>query len=268
MKPLRGYAQGPYGQIHYQDTVSGDIPLVLCSQSPMTSRQFDRVYPTLAAEGIRAIGIDTPGFGMSDPPDFVPAIDDYARAIPAVLDHLGIEKANVGGHHTGCKISMSAALQFPERVSSVILSGPAPMSAEQQQQFIDTVLEDEKNFTHHADGSHLTKLFTKRYPWVENLDDGTELCTGYIVQGLMGTGPFWYGHNAAFTYDGAEALTKMTHPGLILFNTGDMLYPLAEKTRELAPNFAYAEIEDGGVDITDQKPAEWTREVVSFLRSL
>ena len=175
MTPRRGYADGPFGQIHFQDTGHGDQALVLCPQSPMTSKQFDRVYGPLAEKGIRAIGIDTPGFGMSDPPDFVPTIDDYAKAIPAVLDHVGLASASAGGHHTGCKISMSAAIQFPDRVDSVVLSGPAPMSREQQQEFIDTVLQEEKNFTHQSDGSHLTKLYQKRYPWVENLEDGAEL---------------------------------------------------------------------------------------------
>ncbi len=268
MTPRRGYADGPFGQIHYQDTGHGDQALLLCPQSPMTSKQFDRVYGPLAEQGIRAIGIDTPGFGMSDPPDFVPTIDDYAKAIPAVLDHLGLASASAGGHHTGCKISMSAAIQFPDRIDSVVLSGPAPMSREQQQEFIDTVLQEEKNFTHHPDGSHLTKLYQKRYPWVENLEDGAELCTSYVMQGLMGLGPFWYGHNAAFTWDGAEGLQKVTQPGLIIFNTGDMLYPLAGKTRELVPHFTYAELEDGGVDITDQKPDEWTAVVVDFLKGL
>ena len=42
-------------------------PLILCPQSPMSSRQYDRVYPLLAEAGIRAIGIDptrTRGAGL------------------------------------------------------------------------------------------------------------------------------------------------------------------------------------------------------------
>jgi len=261
----RGYADGPYGQIHFQDTETGDTPLVLCPQAPMTSRQFDRVYPLLAKAGIRAIGIDTPGFGMSDAPDFVPGIADYAKAIPAVLDHLGLASAHAVGHHTGAKIVVHASLDYPERIQSLIFSGPAPMSVEEQKEFIDTILVREKDFAPKADGSHFAELFVKRLPWIKDEPDGLDLCHGYTVQQLMGFGPFWYGHNAAFHYDSAAAMQKVTHPAMVLINTGDMLYAMAQKTMQLCPHFAYAELEGGGVDITDQNPVGWTNEVVNFI---
>lgn len=268
MRPKRGYAEGPFGQIHFQDTGGDGIPLVLCSQSPLTSRQFDRVYVPLADAGIRAIGIDTPGFGMSDPPPQEPTIGEFATSIPAVLDHLGLDAVHAGGHHTGCKIATEAALAYPDRVLSLVLSGPGPMSREEQLEYIDTVLEAEKNFKPKPDGTHLSDAFVKRLPWIQDHPDGLDLCTGYIVQQLMGLGPFWYGHHAAFNYDGAAGMQKVTQPGLILFNTGDMLYPLADKARELCPHFTYAEIEGGGVDITDQEPELWVKEVTVFVKSV
>lgn len=267
MIPKRGYADGPYGQIHFQDTEKGDIPLLLCSQSPLTSRQFDKVYTPLAEAGIRAIGIDTPGFGMSDPPSKPAFIEDFAKVIPVVLDHLGLASSHVGGHHTGCKIVMEAAIAYPDRVRSVVLSGPGPMSREEQLKYIDTVLEDEKNYEPKADGSHLLDWFKKRLEWVKGEPDGMDLATGYVVQGLTGRGPFWYGHHAAFNYDGAEAMTKLTQPTLALFNTGDILYPLAEKTMKLCPHFSYAEMQGGGVDITDTDPEGWVKEVAGYIKT-
>lgn len=261
----RGYADGPFGQIHFQDNQATGTPLVLCPQAPMTSRQFDRVLPLLGAAGVRAIAIDTPGFGMSDPPPAAPGISDYATSIPAVLDHLGLQAASLCGHHTGSKIVAEAALTYPERASKIILSGPAPMTREEQQEYIDTILAAEKVYAPKADGSHLSAIFEKRLPWIKDEPDGLELCTNYTIQNLMGLGPFWYGHHAAFHYDSIQALPKLTQPTLVLINTGDMLYPLAQKTMELCPHFSYAELEGGGVDITDQDPEGWTREVVAFL---
>ncbi len=54
-RPHRGYTDGPFGQIHYQDTGGDGEPLILCHQAPITSRQFDLVYPLLAAAGIYAL---------------------------------------------------------------------------------------------------------------------------------------------------------------------------------------------------------------------
>lgn len=264
--PIRGYAKGPYGQIHYQDTVEGDIPLLLCSQSPLTSRQFDKVYPLLAEQGIRAIGIDTPGFGMSDPPPKPPFIEDYAKVFPAVLDHFGFESMHVGGHHTGCKIVMEAAIAYPDSVRSVVLSGPGPMTREEQQQYIDTALQSEMEFAPKADGSHLSDMYVKRLPWVKDEPDSLDLCTGYVIQPLMGLGPFWYGHHAAFNYDGAEAMQKLTQPTLAFFNTGDVLYAYADKTMALCPHFTYAELEGGGIDITDTDPEGWVNIVAAYLK--
>ena len=100
-KMTRGYAPGPCGQVHYQDSGGSGLPLVMIHQAPMTSRQFENVYAPLMARGIRPIGIDCPGFGLSDPTTFVPKVEDWARAIPTVLDQLAIKATNVLGHHTG-----------------------------------------------------------------------------------------------------------------------------------------------------------------------
>ena len=43
-RPRRGYADGPYGQVHFQDTGGNGLPLILCHQAPITSRQYDNVF--------------------------------------------------------------------------------------------------------------------------------------------------------------------------------------------------------------------------------
>jgi pimeloyl-ACP methyl ester carboxylesterase len=143
--PRRGYADGPYGQVHYQDTGEGR-PLVLLHQAPMSARQYDSVYEKLAARGIRAIGVDMPGFGMSDATDFTPRIEDYATAIPAVLDHLGIDRADILGHHTGALVATEVALQFPDRIINLVMNGPVPLKDDERARFMKN-LSWEKDFT-------------------------------------------------------------------------------------------------------------------------
>ena len=84
---------------------AGRVPCGISSRTVATLRS-----------GIRAIGVDTPGFGESDPTPFVPTAEDWAAAIPAVLDHLGVARADVLGHHTGSMVAPEVALQFPDRV--------------------------------------------------------------------------------------------------------------------------------------------------------
>ncbi|MFT7289531.1 MAG: hypothetical protein ACI87W_003668, partial [Halieaceae bacterium] len=185
--PRRGYADGPYGQVHFRDTGSG-IPLVLCHQAPQTSKQFTNVYEPLLRRGIRAIGIDTPGFGESDPTPFVPTIEDWAAVVPAVLDHLGIEQADVLGHHTGGMVATEVALQFPARVRRLIINGPLPLSEERRREYLDGTEKREINFVYQTDGSHLQASFaTRNRMYGEGADPKT--ITRYAVEKFQGYSP-------------------------------------------------------------------------------
>lgn len=260
----RGYARGPYGLVHYLDTQVGKgVPLVLLHQAPMSLRQFDSVYGLLRARGIRAIGVDTPGFGMSDPTPFVPQVADWASSIIAVLDHLKVKQADVAGHHTGSLIATEVSLQFPKRVRRVILNGPFPITDGERKLFLDDLQKNEVDFEYRADGSHLAESFVKRSRFFGPGADPRHI-TRMQVEKFQGFGPFWYGHNAAYRYDHASTLQRMTHPTLILTNTGDMAYPMAQRARQLRPDMAYVELEGGNVDIVDQAPEAWVEAVASF----
>lgn len=264
-RPRRAYAEGPFGQVHFHDTGAGQ-PLVLLHQAPVSARQFDPVYARLAALGVRAIGIDMPGFGMSDPTPFVPRVEDYAKAVPAVLDHLGLARADVLGHHTGALVATEVALQFPSRVDRLILNGPLPLTQAERVAGMEWVTRDEIGFTHQPDGSHLVKLYGIRYGMAAG-SVPPETVTRYVVETLMGYGPFWYGHHAAFQYDHGPAIARLAHPTLILTNTGDQIYENAKATHRMRPDFEYVELEGGGIDVTDQLPDAWAGAVAAFVTS-
>ncbi len=79
----------------------------------------------LTGEGRRVIALDNRGHGESDKPHDPAAYrtprmaDDAAR----LLDHLGIERADVMGYSMGARITAFVGLQHPGRVRSCILSG-------------------------------------------------------------------------------------------------------------------------------------------------
>jgi len=265
-RPKRGYAPGPFGQVHYQDTGGKGLPLILCHQAPITSRQFDNVYWVLNDAGFRAVGIDTPGFGMSDCPDFVPRIEDYAKAVPAVMDHIGIEQADMIGHHTGALIVNEVALQFSDRVRNLILNGPSPFTEEERKSYMEDIVEKkEKNFKHYADGRHLKELYQRRMSWLDPEKD-TELVTRMVTEQMQGFGPFWYGHHAAFLYDHGAAITQTKHRTLILANDGDMILPQAKRTKEMRPDWEYVELSGAKLDPMDQIPNAWVTAIATFIK--
>ncbi len=272
--PQRGYAKGPYGLVHYYDNGAAGRPLLMFHQAPMSARQFDSVYAPLARRGFRAIGVDMPGFGMSDPTSFVPKVEDWARVAPAVLDHLGIDRADVLGHHTGAMTATEVGVQFPARVRSLVIHGPMPMDEAERAKRLESQKRSEIDFVYQADGSHLATSFMTRYRMyggADGKDTGSvadaKQITRYTVEKFQGFAPFWYGHYAAFKYDHEKGLRALKVRTLLLSNTGDQIYEHAQQARKIRPDFDYAELQGGGVDIVDQQPEPWCDLVARFLNA-
>lgn len=261
----RGYAAWRHGLVHFYDTGQGGLPLVLLHQAPMSARQFESVYAPLSQRGIRAIGIDMPGFGVSDPTPFVPTIADWVPAVTAVLDYLRLRKAAVLGHHTGSLLATELGLQVPSRVVCVIINGPFPIDEQERKAGLARVDIRERQFEYKNDGSHLAESFLGRFK-TYGVDADPRLITRYTVEKFQGFGPFWYGHHAAYQYDHAEALKRLALPTLMLTNTGDQLYQMALRAKALRPDFDFKELIGGGVDIVDQQPEAWSDAVNAFVR--
>ena len=262
----RGYADAPFGQVHYRELGDG-APLVLLHQAPMDSRQFDMVYEPLARRGFRAIGIDMPGYGGSDLHPHKPSVPSYAECVVPVLDHLGLDRVALLGHHTGALVATEAAVRWPERFSALVINSPLPLTKQEQDDWLATGHVRELGIVPREGGTHFTQVFERR----TELSHGTvppERISSYVIQAFGGQAPFWHGHYAAYTYDHGAAIAKVRVPALILTNTGDVIYPQALLTREMRPDFAWIALEGGGIDIVDQQPEQWADAVAGWLNSL
>lgn len=80
---------------------------------------------TLTGAGYRVIAFDNRGHGASDKPHDPAAYSSQIMAEDArrLLDHLGIERADVMGYSMGARITAHLALQHPERMRSALLGG-------------------------------------------------------------------------------------------------------------------------------------------------
>jgi len=114
-------------EIAYLDEGEGD-PIVLV-HGFASSKNVNWVYPTwvsdLRKDGRRVIALDNRGHGESsklyDPAQY--AIPAMADDTVALMDHLGIARADVMGYSLGARIAAWLGLKQPARLRSAILGG-------------------------------------------------------------------------------------------------------------------------------------------------
>lgn len=116
---VRGCADVNGARIFYQ--AAGDGPAMLLLHGyPLSGAMFGRVHEALE-DRWTVITVDHRGYGLSDAPEMPDSIGVYAEDALAVLDHLGIEQAVIGGISMGGPITLSMYQTAPERFSGMIL---------------------------------------------------------------------------------------------------------------------------------------------------
>lgn len=113
-------------QLAWREYGSGPRVVVLVHGLLMDDRMYTALAPAIAARGYRVITMDMLGHGGSDQPyDMtVYSMTQYGLAVIALLDHLGVERAVVGGTSLGANVSLEAAVAAPERVRGLFLEMP------------------------------------------------------------------------------------------------------------------------------------------------
>jgi pimeloyl-ACP methyl ester carboxylesterase len=94
------------GEFHYEGHRlefdvhgEGERVIVLVHGLLMNRRMYERLGPALAERGNRVVCVDLLGHGRSDRPADLRlySMPRFARQVAALLDHLGLESAVVGG---------------------------------------------------------------------------------------------------------------------------------------------------------------------------
>ena len=104
--------------LHYEEGGAG-LPVALLHGFPLDHTIW---APQLAGPAARLLAPDLPGFGASPPlPLDAPTMDDYARAVLAWADGLGLNQFVLGGHSMGGYIAFALARLAPDRLRGLVL---------------------------------------------------------------------------------------------------------------------------------------------------
>jgi pimeloyl-ACP methyl ester carboxylesterase len=121
--------QGAYASVNgidlYYEVHGADRPgppLVLLHGGVLTFHlSFDALLPALAAEH-RVIGVELQGHGHTADSDRPFSIRQCADDVIALLDQLGVERADLFGYSLGGLASTEIATRYPDRVGRVVLA--------------------------------------------------------------------------------------------------------------------------------------------------
>jgi pimeloyl-ACP methyl ester carboxylesterase len=113
-------------RIGFDEYGEGERPVVLIHGLLMNRRMFERLGPALAKRGNRVICVDLLGHGDSDQPDDLRlySMPLFAEQVAALLDHLGLETAVVGGTSLGANVALELAVRHPGRVEGLFIEMP------------------------------------------------------------------------------------------------------------------------------------------------
>lgn len=101
---------------------SDGLPVLFLHGFPDSRVSYDPVLSHLPP-GIRAIVPSQRGHGDSEHPACCYRISDFADDAVSLLDALGVRRAAVIGHSLGSFIAQRVAIDYPERVSHLVLTG-------------------------------------------------------------------------------------------------------------------------------------------------
>jgi pimeloyl-ACP methyl ester carboxylesterase len=257
------FAENSGAKIYWDEQGTGE-PLLLIMGLGWTSHMWYRSRPKFVAAGYRTIAFDNRGVGQSDVPSGPYALSVLASDAAAVLDAAGVERAHVHGVSMGGMIAQEFALQYPQRVRSLILGCTAaggPNAVQAEPAVIQTLLRTDLNPEQAAEAAN-SFIYAAETPRARIDEDmairlkWSPKREGFMaqLQGIM-------------IWEADSRLSQIASPTLVIHGDADKLVPSANG-RRIAGRIGGAETlwmpGAGHIYATDQ-PGVSEKAIVEFL---
>ncbi|PAU94153.1 alpha/beta hydrolase [Aliifodinibius salipaludis] len=275
------YQQLEDGQkVAYMDKGKGE-PIILIHGLGSYIPAWKQTIPALS-EKYRVIALDLPGYGKSSKDVDSYSIPSFAKTVADLQDSLEIEKATWAGHSMGSQIALWAAIDYPDKISRLVLLAPAGFETFTEQEgammsnFVtpqsikatpDSLIRQTFKATFYDFPKEAQFMIEDRVAIrsAENFDGYARAYAG-SVQAML-DGPVF------------EELSRINHPSLIIFGKQDMLIPnrqlhsnlttkkVAESGHEQLPNSKLKIIDQAGHFVHFEQPEMVNKEILNFLNS-
>jgi pimeloyl-ACP methyl ester carboxylesterase len=261
--------------VNYVDVGSGDReePVVFVHGLGGQWQNWLENIPRLAQDR-RVIALDLPGFGLSAEPEGEVSIPGYGRTVNKLCDKLGLDKVELVGNSMGGYIAAETAIQFPERVSRLVLVSAAGISSAETLQApiltfgrVMTAIATNSAARHRHLAArrwtrHLSLALVARYPGRLKPDLAYE---GFFKG--AGKGGFDAALRASLDYDFRDRLPEVKVPTLIVWGEKDSIIPVrdADEFERLIEDSRKVVMKDTGHIPMAERPQAFNDVLVEFL---
>lgn len=269
MKQRRHLIDTRFGQIHCREAGAGPA-IVITHINQQSSALMVELIAALAPRH-RAIAIDYPSHGMSDPVDDQPSIEDYATCVVDVMDGLGVERAAALGEATGAAVTVELGVAHAGRIDAAILVNCPYYRDRQQAHDVHSELKQDKrpadasgfpltrtlDFMRDVDPSHAP--LHPDQSWMDRIN------RAQIEAGRRR----WQALDALNAYNISAGFDRLSCPTLILMAEHfHYTERLDDYLRQIPPPVAGKVIKDARFCMTWEKAEEIAAHTVEFLADL
>jgi pimeloyl-ACP methyl ester carboxylesterase len=265
--------------ISYIDQGSGDKTIILVHGLASNAGFWRYNIPELA-KYFRVIAVDLPGYGKSQKGDYSYMMSFYAEQIKKLIDELHLKNVVYVGHSMGGQIGIKLAIKYPSLLNKLILASPAGFEEFQRGEgdWLRSVMTAKFIKATSEDGIR-RNLSNNFYNWddkwewmveervrMRKASDFDEFCYAVVrcVNGMLDEPTF-------------DKLSLIKSPTLVIYGKHDGLIPNPYLnpgfTSDVFKNGAkdikdvkLVELEDAGHMIQIEKPDEFNKAVLDFLK--
>jgi len=249
--------------LHFrQEGTAEGIPLVFINSLGCDLRIWDGVVSRLSHR-FPLIRFDKRGHGLSDAPPAPYSMRELSDDVNGLINHLDIERAILVGVSIGGMVALQTALDFPERVSALVLCDTAGKIG------TEAYWNDRINTLRQYGMVYLADAILARWFSPKFIDQNPALYRGFYnlltrmpLEGYIGTCA------ALRDTDLRNQLGRVSVPTLVLCGAEDMVITpeIARGLADSLPNAQFSVIEEAAHTPSVEQPEAVADVIIEFLK--
>lgn len=226
-----------------------------------SSRSWSLSLPELAKD-YHVFVLDQRGHGDSDAWDGPYTLSGFADDVISFMDALDIEKATIAGHSMGSFIAQYIAIEYPERISNLVLVGSADKTAGNET--LDWLWENIQQFQGKVDPAFLEEWTSTPTPvdaeFLARLKEETAAVPIHVWKSAT---------HMLMTDDYSTRLSEIRTPTFIIWGEQDAVFPYEDQVRLQAaiPHAQFKSYPDVGHNIQWEIPQQIGEDIAAFVRA-